>query len=218
MKDTTKVLTLSPNNLKVLYRRALAYEALSDIVKSQQDIDEILRLDPNNQLAQKTNERLQKVLIQKSPPKAKASSSSSVKSSSSKDSSNWQVDTLKNEALKYLSKGSVGRAVEVLTQALELAQSDGDVDQILSIRQLLARAYVSLEDYEKSLEVSEEILRDYPNNFLALSRAGDSAFHLVIPPLLSPYSLSARASWKRPRNMRLGSFELIQSMRMLECC
>lgn len=166
---------MSPNNLKVLYRRALAYESLSEITKSQDDIDKILQLDPDNQLALKTKERLQKALS-KSPTKPKSLNSSPVKSPSS---SNWQVETMKKDALQHLSNGAVTKAIEILQEALQLGVADGDSDQILSVQQLLARAYSSLGNYGRSLEICEEILKSNSNNFLALSRAGDSAFHLV---------------------------------------
>jgi hypothetical protein len=78
--------------------------------------------------------------------------------------------------------------VSVLEAALLSASpsSPASSDQLLATRQLLAGAYASLEDFQKVLEVSEAILRENPNNFKALSRAGDAAFHLVCPPSFLP--------------------------------
>jgi tetratricopeptide (TPR) repeat protein len=190
------VLSQAPDNLKVLYRRALAYEAMANFSKSLEDIQKILQLDPTNQLALKTRERLQKVLpasasssSPRSPsaplaskPQHQGSPSQAQSAAPPEETSeDWKLETAKKEALKFLQNGSVEKAVAVLEGALSDAEVAADSDQLLSLRQLLAGAYTSLEDYQKVLKVSEAILHDHPNNFKALSRAGDAAYHLVCP-------------------------------------
>jgi tetratricopeptide (TPR) repeat protein len=198
--DSSEVLSRSPENIKVLYRRALAYEALSQFSECQEDIQRILRQEPNHQLALKTKERLQKALAAPaplSPRKAKASvtvASEPVASSKEQqgggEDSAWKLETMKKEALQYLGNGAVPKAIAVLQNALSLARATDkgstDADQILSLQQLLASAYASQESYGPSLETAEEILQKNPNNFKALLRAGDSAFHLVSLFLFPP--------------------------------
>jgi tetratricopeptide (TPR) repeat protein len=186
--DSSEVLTRAPENIKVLYRRALAYESLSQYSECQDDINRLLRLDPTHKLALQTHERLQKVLATPSPPKPQATTNQivptpAVKEEGADDSSTsaWKLETMKKEALQYLGNGSVAKAVNVLQSALKVAQEDTttDADQILSLQHLLASAHASQENYDLSLATAEEILKKNPNNFKALLRAGDSAFHLV---------------------------------------
>jgi hypothetical protein len=114
---------------------------------------------------------------------------SSKEQQGSEDSA-WKLETMKKEALQCLGNGAVPKAITVLQNALSLARATDkgttDADQILSLQQLLASAYASQESYGPSLETAEEILQKNPNNFKALLRAGDSAFHLVSLFLFPP--------------------------------
>lgn len=193
------MLSQAPDNLKVLYRRALAYEGMGNYSSSFEDIQKILELDPTNQLALKTLERLQKVLPRDAPIQTKDHAPPE------ETTTNWKLEVAKKEAKKYLENGSVEKAVAVLERALE--EGTIDSDQLLSSRQLLAGAYASLEDYQKVLEVSEAILRGNPSNFKALSRAGDAAYRLVCGLLISHLSMLTfpRACLLEPGSMQLGS-------------
>ena len=166
-----------------MYRRACAYEALSNTKKCQDDINQILLLDPKNQLAIKTNERLQKIV---QPTTTTTTTSTKQKKSAppiptpSDETSDWGLEVMKKVALKHLENGKLENAINVLEKALNNSSSTTtDPDQILSIRQLLASTYSSIENHEKSFEISELILTKDPNNFKALLRASDSALHLV---------------------------------------
>lgn len=87
---------------------------------------------------------------------------------------------MKKAALKHLENGKLENAINVLEKALSNSSSGKtNSDQILSLQQLLASTYASLENHEKSFEISELILKQDSNNFKALLRATDSAIHLV---------------------------------------
>jgi len=60
--DCTKALDIDPNYLKVLIRRASAYEELEMLEEAYEDYKHILQLDPNNFEAQKCSRLLEAVL------------------------------------------------------------------------------------------------------------------------------------------------------------
>lgn len=55
---TTAALNASPNNVKALYRRALAYEAVENYVEAVRDAKQALMYDPSNKALQNTVDRL----------------------------------------------------------------------------------------------------------------------------------------------------------------
>jgi len=61
-KDCTKALAIDPNYLKVLLRRANAYEELEMLDEAYQDYKKILEIDPQNYQAQKCSTLLEAVL------------------------------------------------------------------------------------------------------------------------------------------------------------
>ena len=60
--DCTKCLEIEPNNVKALLRRATASESLEKIRGALNDFQQVVMLDPSNQLAQKGATRLRATL------------------------------------------------------------------------------------------------------------------------------------------------------------
>jgi hypothetical protein len=66
--DCSEVLSRVPDNLKVLYRRALANKALSHFALAHEDIRRMLQIEPTNSIAITLDQKLQEILATPSPP------------------------------------------------------------------------------------------------------------------------------------------------------
>lgn len=60
LEDTNTVLSHEPTNLKALYRRALAFEAIEDLDSAIKDVEKILCIQPQNEFALEALKRFKK--------------------------------------------------------------------------------------------------------------------------------------------------------------
>ena len=63
IKDTSFVLEHDALNVKALYRRALAYKMVANVIQAQIDLENLLKIEPKNQMAQ---DELTKIANEKS--------------------------------------------------------------------------------------------------------------------------------------------------------
>jgi len=90
----------------------------------------------------------------------------------------WDVDLLKQQALKEMGDGNFSMAISVLEKALASpyfkTTVSSQVETRVSLLSLLAAAVSSGGSYVKTVDVCSEILALQPSNFKALQRRGEA--------------------------------------------
>lgn len=92
----------------------------------------------------------------------------------------WDIDVLKQRAMKELSIGNFSMAISLLESGLSssyfgtIGSPQTNTDVKVSLLNLLAAAVSSTENYQRTIEVCGQILSHQPNNFKALRRRADA--------------------------------------------
>ncbi|XP_042121470.1 sperm-associated antigen 1 isoform X2 [Peromyscus maniculatus bairdii] len=167
LQDCEKALELEPGNVKALLRRATAYRHQNRLQEAREDLKDVLRVEPHNDLAKKTLSEVESDLKKPesaSEPQTKGkkmvieevenSGDESEKGAGNKredggvDTGNASVDELSilysNRAACYLKEGNCSGCIQDCNRALELCP--------FSVKPLLRRAvaYETLEQYGKA--------------------------------------------------------------------
>lgn len=159
LEDTNLVLTHDPFNLKALYRRAMAFEATNDLDSAIKDVNSIVHIQPQNELALEARERFlsaQKAAIVETNDIDDAAKSTPIESDwevvSSTDSgkvSTVPADLEKGNELKNLGNeamkaGRIEEAVDFYSQAITC-----DSSNVLFYNNR-AQAYIKIGQFKKA--------------------------------------------------------------------
>jgi tetratricopeptide (TPR) repeat protein len=138
--DTSEVLLLDPGNLKALYRRSLACEATHDLDSAITAVDEILRIQPDNELALEARKRF---------AAAAATTAAALKLKVDKS---VDLKNLGNDAMK---SGKCEAAINFYSEAI---QCDGSNILFFNNR---AQAYIKTSQFVKAeADATHVILND----------------------------------------------------------
>lgn len=122
LEDTHVVLAHDPGNLKALYRRALALEATQDLVGASRDLDAILSIQSQNQLALEARKRLLSRLeatSAKTLPVAQVQEPACEVTSVEQNRSDIEESNeFKNQGNEAMKMGSNDKAIELYTRAI----------------------------------------------------------------------------------------------------
>lgn len=164
--DANRVLDKEQSNIKALYRRAIALRSLDKIDAARADLGALLKIDPANGQALK--------LLEELTPAPEVSAGPQL-------TTDWDVDLLKQRAMKELGDGNFSAAITMLEKALaspifELPPeaSTLSVEAHVSILSLLSSAVTAVENYPRTVEVCNRILSLQSRNFKALQRRADA--------------------------------------------
>jgi tetratricopeptide (TPR) repeat protein len=143
LADTNTVLSCDPGNLKALYRRALALEATGDLDSATRDVEEILRAQPQNELAREARERFREA---QQTAAAQCERAPDVVVTPEVDvakelAKSIALKTQGNEAMKA---GKCAAAIDFYTQAISC-----DASNILFFNNR-AQAYIKTSQFEKA--------------------------------------------------------------------
>jgi len=103
-------------------------------------------------------------------------------SSTQVPSTEWDVDLVKQQAMKELSQGNFSMAISMLEKTLSSSFFASSVTSVadakVSLLSLLASALSASENYSKTIQVCDEITAIQPKNFKALSRRASANLKL----------------------------------------
>lgn len=179
-QDSTSVLNQEPNNVKALYRRAVALEAQQRGEEALNDLNKVLSLSADNVLAQELHSAISKRLAAERsvPPVPVPSLAPAAGREVTID-----VQKLRQKAQQLLGDGLNDKVISLLAGHLrsvdeppfsDLLQSDQT-----SLLHLLATAYSSTEDYAHAVAVQATILQIDPSNARALFKRAEGQLQLA---------------------------------------
>ena len=169
LEDTSKVLEHDPNNLKALYRRALANEATGNIEDALRDVEIILRMEPSNELAMEAKHRFRSGekgnIVASSEQNFPLKPEPCVSNTSFNNVA--RSDELKNQGNEAMKHGEFHGAVDLYTRAIA-----NDPANILFYNNR-AQAYLKIKQFDKAeADASHVILNtsESPPNLKAYYR------------------------------------------------
>lgn len=149
--DASAVLTVEPQNLKALYRRALSYEGCADYESAAADVRLLLATDATNAMGLELSLRLQQHSVPPSPPV-------------DVDEGELVFDRVKHAAMKHMSDGEYDKAIS----KLEAAVGDGQNPGTATLQQLLMMAYRGTGQDQKVVNCASRIIAKGEDNFRAI--------------------------------------------------
>ena len=176
MEDTKIVLSHEPTNLKALYRRALAFEATKDFECAIRDVDEIVRMQPQNELALEARERfikaqqcqvsLEKKVEAASDVKRDNEGKSKIRSEDAVHQIEKSID-LKTQGNEAMKAGRCEAAIEFYSCAISC-----DPSNVLFYNNR-AQAYLKIAQLNEAEADASYVIKHSPNqspNFKAFYR------------------------------------------------
>lgn len=152
LEDTNIVLSHEPSNLKALYRRALAFEATADLESAIKDVEAIVQLQPQNELALEARERFraaQHTTAAQVSPNLKVGKEPNVEEKSTGDRKDEVKELeksidLKNQGNDAMKTGKCEAAIDLYTRAIAC-----DASNILFFNNR-AQAYIKTLQFENA--------------------------------------------------------------------
>lgn len=205
-QDSSSVLRQEPNNVKALYRRAVALDAQQRGAEALADLKKILALDANNLLAMELHSSISAKLATTSeilpltppsiaPPVPPPSAACVAKPGASSQAAGEppippanrevtiDVQKLRQKAQQLLGDGLNDKVIALLAQHLRAVDQPPFSDLLqsdqTSLLHLLATAYSSTEDYAHAVAVQAAILHIDPTNARALFKRAEGQLQLA---------------------------------------
>ena len=164
MQDASVVISIEPSNMKALYRRALAFEALNDYSAAHVDAEELCKLDSRNEEASALRKRLKELISKREAD----------------EKSIWTVENSKRKAIQFLEENRPDKAIPVLVDALALSIEPAmSSDTRIGLLHLLVSAHFAVDKLEDAVESCKNIISIDKNNFKAHLRLAETYMKLV---------------------------------------
>lgn len=202
VKDATEVLEMTPSDVKALYRRSQAYEALGKIDEAFRDARKVLHLDPKNTAVQPSLRRLSQAIQEIA--KENASTSNKV---------GQMLGVVGDPTLSLELKVQAGNNLVVIARekagAEAIVKSDGLAKCLAAMRSLknpefsLACIRIFAELCKKSIEWASLVLKEFGlpmmvNQFVSKDNQQVTAVQYLFQTMINVFSGMDSKDSKKP--------------------